>query len=1537
MAFDLTPEQEAQIFRDMEEFSSRVASKRATLTPQLAEVINNTIRRYPTTDASVLISSAQAYTDGRMTEDELNSFVENFNKMEYEKQLANQEAEKKKNRSWWQRNIASKFRSASRWAFAGADFTVQSFQNLASQVFNLPQTIGESATNVYAQNAGAGYTGSPVAAISNTAAITEPFSQQGFFISTNLGSMMENSRVSGDGYFIGGEAARLQGERARRYRGEIAGKAWSLGRGTASLVVQPGTIPYQILSGVVDAVPAIAIPAAPGSGKIKEGAKILANRAGLRTLSGLTNYSSAMIIPEKAAEFFGSRSGRKAIEVLTKVNSIDEAVEIFPSATPVFLKNLADTKTVEETKQLLIDSIGLADPKKGRAATSIDDINLSSWDNWKRNNLIQRESKVARLMAKVPGRHVVLAGGSDREKMESIRNVKNYLRSLNNARNKAVPQAMRKELVDKFARALIDDDGSMRGVVDTIEEVSRTAFRTFGWKDELSNKLMSGVREFKDIFERSLYGEPGAGGRTADHGGEWVAQDGAGRVFVAKQPLNTAGTVTEMLKHIMMLPDPRQIRRLTSGPLGWLTGKTGLIGDAAKRGEIRWPVAAMDSVTNRLWKPLALITGAYAVRNMSDSLLRQTFSPDLKSGIYHPLDLIMIASHKRYRGDILGNMLKGEPEDLLRSHQRELVEATNMGMREVDPVTRHIREMQTGAWSRVIREDGADKFAQGVAAETALLAGDPVFRMVANGDSMDEIIAFLNGDGQQHLSRIQNMWANKNLVDTATGENTIGTIKFIDDDGTAFRPNIEEYVHRYVNPRIEATTGGSSKLREVIAKAGYTDDAGKIIPVFDMDGYGVYGYFEDNLFPMLKEVMNDPNVTLKEFYKMQVMGKTSLKAGDPVSEGKNWLVNKFFGELYAKREAWLNRSPAFRQFYYKLVGEWIDELAPGEADNIVRAIQKAAKDEGKKFNLSYMRKYLGSDDLARRIDERAGKWVDGVFQPPQVASTGKLTHRELDAYAKGYALDETKRLFYDAAEKSNFADILRIIVPFGSAWAEVTKKWTKMLTSDPETLKRVGVSVQGIRGADPDNDGKGFFYKDPTTGEYMFNYPFEEQLGPFITGFAGAVLGGLTFGLPGALVGSGLMGGAGAVMQTKLGGINPFAAAPARSFNMVLNLTPGTAPWVQIPAAAILSRKPELDFLSKIVTPYGAPDMSAAIAPSWAIKLYEATLGDPEKDRWFGDLVGDTMKALSASGKYDLSDPRQIEELQNDAIGKARVLGVFSALGQLAGPTRPRIEFKVNTKQGDVYANELSKVFYEMQAENYDTAVERFLEMFGDDAFMYVAGKTRAIDGGLDASVEFGRWERKNQGLFKTYSEVAGYFAPVGSTFDYQVYLRQIESGSRERLTPDELIKVAQFRVGSAMYRSLRREFGQNPTDAQEGVLRKFKQEMYDRYPGYQNAELDVNQRRTRINNLYDASKDSRLDDNPVAQALRIYFEARDEAVAIARSRGIETGLGGKVNADIRGQLFRIGESLSSQFPEFDRVWDRVLFGELDIDLGAVM
>ena len=74
------------------------------------------------------------------------------------------------------------------------------------------------------------------------------------------------------------------------------------------------------------------------------------------------------------------------------------------------------------------------------------------------------------------------------------------------------------------------------------------------------------------------------------------------------------------------------------------------------------------------------------------------------------------------------------------------------------------------------------------------------------------------------------------------------------------------------------------------------------------------------------------------------------------------------------------------------------------------------------------------------------------------------------------------------------------------------------------------------------------------------------------------------------------------------------------------------------------------------------------------------------------------------------------------------------------------------------------------------------------------------------------------------------------------------------------------------------------------------------------------------------------MENNPVAEALKVYLDARDAALEVAKARGFQTITGQRTN-DLRGQLRQIGEILVEQFPQFERLYERVLFNEIDLDV----
>ena len=149
-------------------------------------------------------------------------------------------------------------------------------------------------------------------------------------------------------------------------------------------------------------------------------------------------------------------------------------------------------------------------------------------------------------------------------------------------------------------------------------------------------------------------------------------------------------------------------------------------------------------------------------------------------------------------------------------------------------------------------------------------------------------------------------------------------------------------------------------------------------------------------------------------------------------------------------------------------------------------------------------------------------------------------------------------------------------------------------------------------------------------------------------------------------------------------------------------------------------------------------------------------------------------------------------------------------------------------------------------------------------------------------------------------------------------------------LKPDELIEESQRLVGVALYREVVRFAGPKPSEEERKIISDYRKDLYEQYPGFERADINTNKTPADISVLYEAAFDSRMDDNNIAIAARQYLNTRDFALQIAAERGV--GLGTMTNSDLTAILRQEGERLVGQYPEFARLWDRILFSEVDLE-----
>jgi hypothetical protein len=601
------------------------------------------------------------------------------------------------------------------------------------------------------------------------------------------------------------------------------------------------------------------------------------------------------------------------------------------------------------------------------------------------------------------------------------------------------------------------------------------------------------------------------------------------------------------------------------------------------------------------------------------------------------------------------------------------------------------------------------------------------------------------------------------------------------------------------------------------------------------------------------------------------------------------MVDKFHSTLYTEPISKLERSPAFREFYYERIEKLAQSLDEVSLNKIIDDLtERAALEEVSPENYLTPKVWNKLQDLKANPDKLYGT----------------LNAKEVSSWASAAAIDEYKKTFYNAVERRNGTDVMRLISPFAQQQAEFFGRMSRFFTvpvaggslgylPNPDNFRKLQFVVENGREADPDGDGRGIFYKDPSTGQYTMSIP--------LTGYL-----------------------------TKLAtGINADLSFTVKGLSPGFDYRPGLGPVMTMATSAILKTVPEQDFIRKMLLPYGErTDLSQAFVPSWVTKIYEGVTGKSD-GRFFANTYAETMQALAASGKYDLSNVNDKDRLLEDAKDKARIFSILRGITQFTGPASGDFDISVVTKEGDAHTVGLATALQALRLNNPDTAALRFIEIFGENAFIYLSNKTTTEMGGLGASKEYGNFERDNQVLIRKYKEIAGFFGPSGTDFDFEVYTRQLKNGDRKRLSPAEMIDASEKAIGMAFYRDMKEEFGPKMNKYQREYLANYKLAIVAKYPGFGKMNLDPGKTSRDITSLFEAAKTDGLQNNDVATAVNYYEGIRTEVLAEANRRGFDN-LAHTELGDLHEYLYEYASTLTEQTPDFGKVYDRLLSQEME-------
>lgn len=1581
MAEQFSVAEQGIVFNQLRAEQSRMDQFARQATPQLAQRVGDIYRNNPQMPAGVILSSAQA----GLSDEDIKSVAD----------VSATVVKKKK--SWFQRNVADKVKTVSRYGMAAMDLPLQTLHGAAAQVFSPNDADGIS----------------------------------GWFASTDLGSLIKNDTEAGDGYFLGGKAKQLQTQRVQNYRGVTeGGHGWSIGRGLAGSLFDEDSRAYNLMSGLVDGLTAVAVPVLPGFKTLAGATKTAAAAAnasdmvrgadvafdvlrgkGVRigqssmtgeayeTLAQQAGLVGKTVDPVQANKWLGSAGGRKAREKLAGLNTVDEVRGfVGENVYPETLRALRDATTDDAVVKVLIDVLGI--PQAGLVSKKLPGLRKLGVSNARRvavvDNLLGvfEDSRAGRISARAfsarPMRSIVDFSSSTPDDVR---------RTLND-----VDRWLKASLADPTARSRFMDQAldAMTGATKTAaaqkalkEEFMKligASWRKAGVPDEVVEAILNAHHSQVELGR--VYGATANGQFSSKvmYQGTFDPKGGAVRLGDVGDPL----MASELGSFAVEMPDIRQVRGLTGkhnaiwrkSPKGDGTFSDENIQRLRDTGKLRLPFATAQFYQEEIFRKLVTATMGFGMRNWIEGQLSLALTNmPMTSIIRHPIEHMgwsaKAATEGRGWGAKVfsrkgGGDLSGVALEESNQYQHAVAASINSQVKDgAEPLRQAIRSGHVEIVTKG-RSPRAN-IVQAHGDQIGLMNADPVMRFIASGDAItdDDIIKFIQTTPEgkkwfieQQDYRIKGKTQWDQSWDNGAGAWRKQSVDIKDDHN--LRVLIGEY-----RERLAVNIGDHTPLAYIVSSGllpPKTVDAAKLgwdasyrgkkieMPVgkgkrtrtvrVDANDENIirpFAFKNGEATPELEKILDHPQVfddpRIATEYAHEVRNPARMQPGGDLRKGFDNLTDRFFGFVARKPIAYLEKSPAFKQRFYVWADEMVTSLSPADLDKSIAAIIKKSAQEGMTPS-QYLGDTAGMDDMIGRlfgkqfVGDRWQKMLDLQANPTKLK--GSLTLDQVNEFAKGQALDDLKKITYDASERNNLTDISRAIMPFGQAQAEFFRRMARAYTIETPliplpnlaALRKTQLMIRATTEGDMDGDGRGFIYDDPQTGEKVFNYPLTGKLNKLFTSMLG--------------------GGP---------GVDATFQAPLKGALLALQINPGVGPVAQISTSMFLPDIPETDFIKKMILPYGETKMesgqggvagavASAVMPSFAKKLFSAFLDKEESATVYGNTFMEVYQALDASTDYGL-DAQGRDKLFNDAKWKAKYLVVLRGIGQFTGPSRPTTEMSVDVSpdavaklraegrtedeiaslgiaDGDAMVTVLAQELRKMQLEDYDSAIPRFLDIYGEQVFVYLSGKTKAVYGGLQASKQFGDFERSHKGLFRKYKNVAGYFTEGGTDLDWQVYNRQLETGMRERLSPLEMSEAAQRYVAFAQYRQVQELVGAYPNADQREYLTTFREYLGEQYPAFARTQYDPDKLKNDIAELTNALNDPSTPDNDVAKAAKLYLAARVAVLVEAQNRGLDSIDRSKNTGDLRGYLREYAETLKTDYPDFARLFDRLLLQEVD-------
>jgi hypothetical protein len=931
---------------------------------------------------------------------------------------------------------------------------------------------------------------------------------------------------------------------------------------------------------------------------------------------------------------------------------------------------------------------------------------------------------------------------------------------------------------------------------------------------------------------------------------------------------------------------------------------------------------AADLLISNFWKKSVLVRPAFIVRNIMEEQIR-VFGTGHVSFYNNPLVAMgmwlgkpeggafrrLMSRFDPVKNTVYGSNFRGVDlvEDLsdeaaavaLKNQYIDFMAAFNYGATD-DQLGKIISKMDY-----VTKRFGENGWWDGFASQVQILSNSKIASLVAKVDpndakAVDDLVRRLTeGDSK-------NIW--ESFVKSLVKENQVADL---------LNPaNAKIFLFESpnsINARIEELAGGLSTVRSLIANGSVKvgdkvitiprviDEAASNISKGMAKKLDTNQVFGETLLEAFGKLGKWDNVPLTVPRKRVI--KTGRKNQDSAIASK---IDGFFS-IAVGFEKRTTMGPEWRMTYWDTVGRYSKLL---DSDSLTKL--KAGMDADlKEITNTRGIKIGASHPTYGKIKEAKG--------------TGAMTLDEIHEIASTEASRKVATLFYNASERRLLFHQLRLIMPFGQAWADTLVNWTKIAFDNPDKVysiarsaswlnKPASGSIYGLTDArDYYDPNQGFFYNDPQYNARRFFVPFQAM--PMN-------------------VAANLKAGKGFSVQ------GPFAAsADPMSVNFALQgngILPGVGPGVTVPFETLNlmglnpTKKLPLSVQSAInsyLYPYGAPDIQnkGLVEGSLFSNNWSRILGSiAKREETYASAFAPTMGYLAQSGDYNMDDVEDQGRLVRDTHSFAQWFTLMRGLTGALSPTPVAIIPTAIAKDrtGDTQlAATLYKDFNDMRVQNVDPnkAYAEFMDLYGPEAIYAVIGKT---SGG---PTNLATYELINQdpSVLDEYKDTFSFFYPYGG-FSKEMYNWSKINQSKKYLTPNEIMqKVTNIRYYAAKDRLAARAaaegWSQERFDAGNSELKK----SYD-ITGRE-VKVDFTKKDRVIAQLEQAAMDPRFDDSDAVAGLRDYLLLRNTAIEASGMKGLKN----KASLPQRKWLADQAVEILKRNPEFTNLYYSVFAREL--------